>query len=463
MFRDAPTPTTLAAVAAAAGAGFALGRYLGDKTARAGQWNREPKICRTILDHVGNTPLVRLNRVGKSAADGGLECEILAKCEFFNAGGSVKDRIGKRMIEDAEKSGRIRPGDTLIEPTSGNTGIGLALAAAVKGYNMVITLPKKMSQEKVDVLLALGAIVKRTPTNAPCPADKPGYPYSHIAKAIKIRDQLNAGNPPAGQRADIMDQYANPSNPLAHIEGTAQELLRQCDNKIDMIVATAGTGGTLAGIATVIKRAIPSCIVVGVDPHGSDLAVPGVGKIRNASKTHAIGGDGDGNVSVPALSAYKVEGIGYDFIPKVLSGIDGVNAGARENFVDYWYKTSDPESFVMSRRLIREEGLLCGGSCGSAVVGALQAAKDLGMKKGDRVVVLLADSTRNYMTKFLSDGWMERFGFASDVYSAKAAIDRLKQRSSELNELGCEESWQLQSGKEPAEMRGIEKSYLAEI
>ena len=149
--------------------------------------------------------------------------------------------------------------------------------------------------------------------------------------------------------------------------------------------------------------------------------------------------------------------------PQVLSGIDGVNAGARENFVDYWYKTSDPESFVMSRRLIREEGLLCGGSCGSAVVGALQAAKDLGMKKGDRVVVLLADSTRNYMTKFLSDGWMERFGFASDVYSAKAAIDRLKQRSSELNELGCEESWQLQSGKEPAEMRGIEKSYLAEI
>ena len=313
---NADATTVVLGAAAVAGAGFLIGRYLGDRAARAEQWNHEPKICKTILDHVGNTPLVRLNRVGKAAADGGLECEILAKCEFFNAGGSVKDRIGKRMIEDAERSGRIQPGDTLIEPTSGNTGIGLALAAAVKGYNMVITLPKKMSQEKVDVLLALGAIVKRTPTNAPCPADKPGYPYSHIAKAIKIRDQLNEGDPAPGQRADIMDQYANPSNPLAHIEGTAQELLRQCDGKIDMIVATAGTGGTLAGIATVIKREIPSCIVVGVDPHGSDLAVPGVGKIRNASKTHTVGGDGDGNVSVPALSAYKVEGIGYDFIPK---------------------------------------------------------------------------------------------------------------------------------------------------
>ena len=205
---NADATTVVLGAAAVAGAGFLIGRYLGDRAARAEQWNHEPKICKTILDHVGNTPLVRLNRVGKAAADGGLECEILAKCEFFNAGGSVKDRIGKRMIEDAERSGRIQPGDTLIEPTSGNTGIGLALAAAVKGYNMVITLPKKMSQEKVDVLLALGAIVKRTPTNAPCPADKPGYPYSHIAKAIKIRDQLNEGDPAPGQRADIMDQYS---------------------------------------------------------------------------------------------------------------------------------------------------------------------------------------------------------------------------------------------------------------
>ena len=413
------------------------------------------------MDHVGNTPLVRLQRVGKNKeldGEGAEECEILCKCEFFNAGGSVKDRIGRRMVMDAEKAGRIQKGDTLIEPTSGNTGIGLALSAAVLGYKMVITLPKKMSDEKVNVLKALGAIVKRTPTDAPCPVDRPGHVYSHIYKAQKIRDEVNefAKKKEGSSRdvAHILDQYSNKSNPLAHIEGTAQEILRQCDGKLDMIVATAGTGGTLAGLAYALKKELPDLIVVGVDPHGSDLAVPGVGKIANASTTHKV--VKDSNKSSPQLTKYKVEGIGYDFLPDVLTFKNKVrDVNPREDLVDKWYKTSDKDSFIMSRRLIREEGLLCGGSCGSAVIGALQAVKDFKLGKRKRVVVILADSTRNYMTKFLKDEWMEKYNFADKCYKPE-----LENRSNELNNLSCEESWKEQAEREPENMRDLEKSFL---
>jgi len=326
---------------------------------------------------------------------------------------------------------------------------------------MVITLPKKMSQEKVDVLNALGAIVKRTPTNAPCPEDKAGYPYSHICKAKVICDQLN--EKVAGS-AHILDQYSNESNPLAHIEGTAQEILRQCDGKLDMIVATVGTGGTLAGLAYALKKAIPSLIVVGVDPHGSDLAVQGKGLIKNASTSYKV--IADSNKSSPSLSQYKVEGIGYDFLPDVLTWsnktkpADDKTVDPRKDLVDYWFKTSDEDSFVMSRRMIREEGLLCGGSCGSAVYGALAAAKELGMGPDKRVVVLLADSTRNYMTKFLSDKWMKECGFASEVYKPTAVINSLKQNSSELTNLSCQETWQLQSNLEPTARRAEENATM---
>ena len=322
-------------------------------------WER-PKISDTVLDHIGCTPLIRINSVSA-----GLKCELLGKCEFMNAGGSVKDRIGKRMVEQAEKSGRIKPGDTLIEPTSGNTGVGLAMAGAVKGYNVVITLPEKMSNEKVNMLKGLGASIVRTPTEAAWDA-----PESHIGVATRLHHEL--------PNSHILDQYKNPDNPNAHYEGTAREILHQCDGRLDMVVVGAGTGGTITGIARRLKEALPNLCVVGVDPIGSILAQPD-------------------SLNTPGPS-YLVEGIGYDFVPDVLD----------RSLVDKWVKSNDAESLRMARRIIREEGLMVGGSSGAAMAAALQAAQALGA--GQRCVVLLPDSTRNYMSKFVDDEWMVDMG-----------------------------------------------------
>jgi cystathionine beta-synthase len=345
-----------------------------------------PAIHDSILDAIGNTPLVRLRTVGKETG-----CEILAKCEYLNAGGSVKDRIGRRMVLEAERSGRIKPGDTLIEPTSGNTGIGMALAAAVRGYRMVITMPEKMSREKQVVLEALGAEIIRTPTEAAWDA-----PESHIGVAKQLQSIL--------PDAHILDQYANPDNPLAHYEGTGKEIVEQCDGRLDMIVLTAGTGGTLTGIARRVKEEIPNVRVVGVDPVGSILAGPG------------------------AIGSYKVEGIGYDFIPDVLD----------RDLVDEWVKSEDRESFLMARRLIRKEGLLVGGSSGAATWAAVQMAKKYGPNK--RIVTLLPDSVRNYMTKFLDDGWMRANGFADRSWETASVGELL--RSLPRRELVTAESGQ---------------------
>jgi cystathionine beta-synthase len=340
----------------------------------------ESKILSSVLEHIGNTPMVRLERFAKAE---GITCEFLAKCEYFNAGGSVKDRIGKRMIEEAEKKGILKPGTTIIEPTSGNTGIGLALAAAIKGYRCIITLPEKMSDEKVNVLKALGAEIIRTPTEAAWDA-----PESHIGVARRLNKEI--------ENSVILDQYGNPDNPLAHYDGTAEEIIHQCDGKVDVVVVSAGTGGTITGIARKLKERIPTCQIVGVDPHGSILAEP-----------VSLNG---------SVSSYKVEGIGYDFIPNVLE----------RSVVDRWIKSNDKDSFNISRRLIREEGLLCGGSSGSAVWAAVQIAKEL--KPGQRLVVILPDSVRNYMTKFLSPEWMKLNNFMDDHTQ--------KQENNEINQYG---------------------------
>lgn len=318
-------------------------------------------LCNTILDAIGNTPLVKLNRVGAH-----LKCNMYGKCEFMNPGGSIKDRIGWSMVEAAEKEGTIRPGDTLIEPTSGNTGIGIALAGAVKGYRVIITMPEKMSREKQVVLEALGAEIIRTPTEAASEA-----PESHISVAKRLKAEL--------PNAHILDQYGNPNNPRIHYETTGLEILNDLNGKVDMVVASAGTGGSITGIARRIKEANPKCIVVGADPVGS-----------------IIGGGNE-------VGTYKVEGIGYDFFPDVLD----------REIVDEWIKTTDQPSFLLARRLIREEGLLVGGSSGTNLFAALQAAARL--NKGQNCVVILPDGVRNYMTKFVDDRWMKENGY----YEAK--------------------------------------------
>lgn len=340
-----------------------------------------PAILDNVLQLVGNTPLVRMNSIAKKE---GISCELCVKLEYYNPGGSVKDRVAKRMIEDAEKSGRIKPGDTLIEPSSGNTGIGLALVAAIKGYRCIITMPTKMSNEKVDMLKALGAEVLRTPTEAAWDS-----PDSHFSVAKRLAEEI--------PNAFILDQYKNPGNPLAHYEGTAEEIWASCDGKVDMVVVGAGTGGTITGLGRRLKELNSNIQIVGVDPVGSVLARPNSLNETDSEK-----------------SSYAVEGIGYDFVPPVLD----------HTVVDSWVKTDDAESFLMARRMIREEGLMCGGSCGAAIVGAIKACKEL--KKGQRCVVVLPDSVRNYMTKFLNDEWMVQAGYVDSQGKLQAATSRLR-------------------------------------
>lgn len=316
------------------------------------------KILNNILEAIGDTPMVRFNRIGKEFG-----VEILGKCEFLNPGGSVKDRIAYAMIEDAEAKGLIKPGDTLIEPTSGNTGIGLALAAAAKGYLLIITMPNKMSAEKQSTMEALGAEIIRTPTEA-----RSEDPESNIGVAKRMVQEM--------PNAHMLDQYANPANPQVHYEQTGREIVEQCDGKADYVVLSIGTGGTLTGVGRRIREDMPDCKIVAVDPVGS------------------IMGGGD------EVASYLVEGIGYDFFPPVFD----------PTLMDMVIKTRDKESFQTALRVIREEGLLVGGSSGSVVWAALEIAKKC--KGGERIVTILPDSIRNYMSKFLNPQWMEEHGFA---------------------------------------------------
>lgn len=318
-------------------------------------------LLETILQAIGNTPTVHLQKIGKPLA-----CELYAKCEFLNPGGSIKDRIGYYMVEQAEVAGLIKPGDTLIEPTSGNTGIGIALAAAVKGYQVIITMPEKMSHEKQVVLEALGAKIYRTPTEAAWDS-----PESHISLAKKLQQEI--------PRAHILDQYSNSANPAAHYYGTAQEIINDVGEDLAMVVMGVGTGGTITGVAKRLKEFNPKIQIIGVDPYGSILG--------GGSEVHS----------------YKVEGIGYDFFPDVLDN----------TLIDQYIKTDDRESFLMARRLIRQEGLLVGGSSGAATSAALRAAQSL--SAGQKCLVILPDSVRNYLTKFVDENWMRAQGYLEET------------------------------------------------
>jgi cystathionine beta-synthase len=314
------------------------------------------QVLETFLDAMGNTPLVRLRSITR-----GLRPAILAKAEMLNPGGSVKDRIGIRMIEAAELEGKLRPGGTIVEPTSGNTGHGLAIAAAIRGYRCIFVMPDKMSQEKISLLRAYGAEVIITPTAVPRES-----PESYYSVASRLADEIPGAFQP--------NQYFNQENPAAHFDTTGPEIWAQTEGAIDVFVAGVGTGGTITGVGRYLKSRNPDVVVVGADTEGSVYT---------------------GDEPRP----YLTEGIGEDFFPETFD----------PGIVDRWVRVPDREAFLTARAVTRQEGILVGGSCGSAVYAALEVARDYGNET--TIVVLLPDTGRNYLSKLYSDGWMRQYGF----------------------------------------------------
>ena len=347
------------------------------RTQKTMQGCRYSRFTDNVLDLIGNTPMLKLNKL---TAD--VECTILAKLEFLSLGGSIKDRIGISMIEEAEKQGLIKPGYTIVEPTSGNTGIGLAVAAIAKGYKMVFTLPDKMSKEKIDLLKAFGARVIITPTAVP-----PDHPANYVRVAERIvKETPNSFMP---------NQYFNPSNPEAHYQTTGPEIWEQTEGKVDVLVASMGTGGTISGVGKYLKEKNPNLRIVGVDPEGSMYHHEFYG-------TKGI------------IHPYKVEGIGEDFLPSTLN----------LKLVDEIVTVTDKEAFLTARELAQKEGVFAGGSAGAAVFAALKVARKL--KKNQTIVVILPDTGRNYLNKIYSDEWMTENGFLEGTGEEIAVRDVLR-------------------------------------
>ena len=323
-------------------------------------------VYEDILETVGNTPLVKLSRV-----TGDISCRILAKLEFFNPGGSVKDRIALPILNAYEEAGELKPGGTVVEATSGNTGAALAIACALRGYQAIFVMPDKMSQEKIQLLRAFGARVVITPT-----AVAPGDPRSYYS----VADRIVAETP----NAVLANQYHNPINPQSHALTTGPEIWEQTDGEVTDVAIGMGTGGTISGVAQYMRENSHDVQIIGVDPKGSLLF--------DAWKA---GGVMDGLEA----SSYKIEGIGEDFIPTTLD----------LSLVDSVVQVDDAEAFHWTRRLVREEGIFCGGSSGAAMAGAVKAAKDLGPER--LLVVIFPDSGSRYLSKVFSDDWMREHGF----------------------------------------------------
>ncbi len=309
-----------------------------------------------VLSAIGNTPLVRLSRLHPPG-------NLVAKLEHTNPGGSIKERIAVSMIDAAEEQGLLRPGGTIVEPTSGNTGVGIAMVGAVRGYRVICTVPDKVSKEKQDLLRAYGVEVVVTPTDL-----TPEHPDSYYAVARRLAGEIEGAFHP--------DQYSNPANPEAHYRTTGPEIWRQTDGEVDVLVAGVGTGGTISGAARFLKEQKPDLVVVGVDPEGS---------IYTAADESIV-------------HQYSVEGVGEDFYPETVE----------LDLIDRWVTVTDAESYEMTRRLAREEGILVGGSCGMAVYGAVEIA---GEDPDALVVVILPDSGRGYLSKVFDDEWMAEQGF----------------------------------------------------
>src|SRR5881296_3488729 len=335
----------------------------------------------TVLELVGRTPIVRLDSIARNVAP-----QLLAKLEYLNPGGSLKDRIGIAMIEAAERDGLLKPGGTIVEPTSGNTGVGLAMAAALKGYRCIFVMPDKMSQEKIALLRAYGAEVVITPT-----AVEPDSPESYYSVSDRLAEEIPGGFKP--------DQYSNMSNPEAHYLQTGPEIWEQTGGEIDAIVISVGTGGTISGVGRYFKEHRPEVLIVGADPEGS---------VYTAQEERDV-------------HPYLVEGIGKDTWPKTMDPA----------VVDEWVRVSDRDSFLTARRLAREEGLLVGGSGGTTVWAALELANRFGPEA--TILSMVPDSGRSYMSKFYDDNWMLEHGFV-ERHAPLPTVDELL-RSKRLEEI----------------------------